>query len=495
MAGALLARMQAVGPCLEAAANASPEEWAAVSTSQSGALLAMIQERPPSGIELVQATEWVCRAKWHRQEDADFLRAGLAQASQARPGRWRPQNYECLSAFMTQPLWAQLLNPELDITGKLRSILWHLASLGMRQPSEPTFATIVAFALVCHEGQEKARAADPSALHDVYMVTKQTWKKLKVGPAQEHVDVLPLLPSQLQSSHPRLYEAAFATEGPCASQVSSVIVSSVAAAVPMRKREASRATLAAARSAQPLQQPMQDMCSMMQNMARMFMQSQQPSGLPGFTVLQPPLGSGSAQAQQSGPAQRIGLPFGSQLQLAPAPLAAGLSQPSQPQAAQPLVAEAGQQPSPSQPLDEGPQAQAKTKKLSVDEMMQITKAAMDESKKHKKKESGGDACGDGGEAEEKGRVGGGAKGKAKGKAKAKAKAKAHASSTAALGDKFQKKRIRSGTIEVERTRASVLCRLDKGGKNSTKSISYDGPSGKDLKTAFAEGVAWLKKHA
>ena len=96
------------------------------------------------------------------------------------------------------------------------------------------------------------------------------------------------------------------------------------------------------------------------------------------------------------------------------------------------------------------------------------------------------------------------KGKAKaspgpiaGKAKAKVKAKAKASATSSASkDKFQKRRrIGSGTLEVENTRNQVVCRLDKGGPGSTKTISFNASSGKDLTTAVNEGVKWLKLKA
>ena len=96
------------------------------------------------------------------------------------------------------------------------------------------------------------------------------------------------------------------------------------------------------------------------------------------------------------------------------------------------------------------------------------------------------------------------KGKAKaspgpiaGKAKAKVKAKAKASATSSASeDKFQKRRrVGSGTLVVESTRNQVVCRLDKGGPGSTKTISFNTSSGKDLTTAVNEGVKWLKLKA
>ena len=83
----------------------------------------------------------------------------------------------------------------------------------------------------------------------------------------------------------------------------------------------------------------------------------------------------------------------------------------------------------------------------------------------------------------------------KAKAKVKAKAKANATSSASK-DKFQKRRrIGSGYLEVENTRNQVVCRLDKGGPGSTKTISFNASSGKDLTTAVNEGVKWLKLKA
>ena len=125
-------------------------------------------------MELVQATEWVCQAKWYQKEDGDVLRAALAQASQLRPGRWRPQNYESMCAFIPQTLWLQLTNPDMDFVGKLRALLAHLAALGLRHPSEPTFATATALAIVCHEGSDKAKALSPDHLSDTYTVAKAT---------------------------------------------------------------------------------------------------------------------------------------------------------------------------------------------------------------------------------------------------------------------------------------------------------------------------------
>ena len=84
-----------------------------------------------------------------------------------------------------------------------------------------------------------------------------------------------------------------------------------------------------------------------------------------------------------------------------------------------------------------------------------------------------------------------------GKAKAKVKAKAKASATSSTSkDKFEKRRrIGSGTLDVENTRNQVVCRLDKGGPGSTKTISFNTSSGKDLTTTVNEGVKWLKLKA
>ena len=77
MAMSLLKRMQAVGPSLDAAQLTGAAGWAAASAAQSAALLTQIQASPPpSGMELVQATEWVCQAKWYRKEDGGRPQSG-----------------------------------------------------------------------------------------------------------------------------------------------------------------------------------------------------------------------------------------------------------------------------------------------------------------------------------------------------------------------------------------------------------------------------------
>ena len=279
----LLMRMQAVGPSLDAAQLTGAAGWAAASAAQSAALLTQIQASPPSGMELVQATEWVCQAKWYQKEDGDVLRTALAQASQLRPGRWRPQNYENMCAFIPQTLWLQLTNPDMDFVGKLRALLAHLAALGLRHPSEPTFATVSVWAIVCHEGSDKAKAVSPDQLSDTFTVAKATWKKLRLGPAMEFVESLPATAAAYQVAHPSLSAGTFLSGGPMASPVSALDVAAVASAVPMRKRNGSKTAVVA-------QQP-QVSLNMMQEMARFFMSSlqagPQQNGIPGLQILRP----------------------------------------------------------------------------------------------------------------------------------------------------------------------------------------------------------------
>ena len=300
-------------------------------------------------MELVQATEWICQAKWYRKEDGDVLRAALAQASQLRPGRWRPQNYANMCAFIPQTLWLQLTNPDMDFVGKLRALMAHLAALGLRHPSEPTFATVTALAIVCHEGSDKAKAVSLDHLSDTYTVAKATWKKLRLGPAMEFVESLPATAAAYQVAHPSLYVGTFLSGGPMASPVSALDVAAVASAVPMRKRDG-RKTAAVAQQPQVL--------NMMQEMARFFMSSfqagPQQNGIPGLQSLRPvpngaqrPLTHGSSGPLQiRAPVQQQSEPF----QMQADPLEQGPIVQAQPSQMQPDLT---QQPSQMQvaPMD------------------------------------------------------------------------------------------------------------------------------------------------
>lgn len=193
-----------------------------------------------------------CRRMWSAAESGQVLQrlatvgfeaSQLAAAMDlfARQPRRRPnQSYETFVDMMTQSVWQKLLSAAEPYTGKFVAMMSHLERLGLRNPSEKTFAVMAGLLFLCCQRCGVERQPCTQHLLGVYLASvKRLWRTpayvdRRRGP-QEHLLVLDASPTLLQENSPVIYGEAFASEKPVAGPMGLLEVQVVARLIDLRK--------------------------------------------------------------------------------------------------------------------------------------------------------------------------------------------------------------------------------------------------------------------
>ena len=205
-------------------------------------------------MSLGQAAE--CNAKlqamqWPPEELASLQASVIASVNRAPVSKTQGavrrglQNYVHHLAYFTETQWGVLCSSR-DPQLKMDTILNHMAGLGLRTPSEPTYQSLTALFLWASEEAVALEQMYPSAKHETLKAIKSQFKRMlvRVSDAAEHVEQLPTIPADLQRTSPTLFASVFSTEQPAAARVLAMSIAKLMITIPMRStcRDTSKIT-------------------------------------------------------------------------------------------------------------------------------------------------------------------------------------------------------------------------------------------------------------
>ena len=176
-------------------------------------------EQTTDVVDAIGSVPWQCNQ--HRDEVLGALTAGPAVAIASRcttstTARRPLQDFGTVVNFYTEAQWGILLDDAAVPSHKLRVVIEHAHFLGLRCASETTIQKLTALFLCVSEGPLVARAMAASQKLSMTRHLKQELKKLGDSPPLVYLLALPLLPSELATQHPQVYEAVFKTTAPVA---------------------------------------------------------------------------------------------------------------------------------------------------------------------------------------------------------------------------------------------------------------------------------------
>ena len=132
----------------------------------------------------------------------------------------------------------------------------HMMSLGLRQPSEPSFQTLACLVLLATEGETAAMNMTPQA-KNVHLKMFKTWWRTAVGTAKALWDptmaVLPPTPEQLREKNPAVYAEAFRLAEPIPCPISQLSLAMLSSNCIMRMTELRKKAMAAQLATIPTQ--------------------------------------------------------------------------------------------------------------------------------------------------------------------------------------------------------------------------------------------------
>ena len=139
---------------LEAASGT--REHGTASKAQVEALVGALQGRQHfKAQDLPQLGAEIGQCKWALDSEKHHVIEALAAAVQER--RAALQNFEHVVNYFAEAHWQALASSVIDFGSKAKMVADHCRRLGLRNPSGPTTAKVVAFALACVEGTTKAQ--------------------------------------------------------------------------------------------------------------------------------------------------------------------------------------------------------------------------------------------------------------------------------------------------------------------------------------------------
>ena len=160
---------------------------------------------------------------------------------QQGPSRKDLQNFECFVDLLTASVWNVLLGSQ-PFQSKFVALMLHLEKLGLRNPSEHTFASMAAVLLIACQRSGVDRAVVTHTLVQTYFdQCKKFWRtpsyaKRRVAPP-ELVPILPPTADELQRRWPLVHSQAFQAESPSVAAVPLIEVQTVSRLVQCRGRQ------------------------------------------------------------------------------------------------------------------------------------------------------------------------------------------------------------------------------------------------------------------
>jgi hypothetical protein len=441
---------------------------ALLSKGQSDIVLAMMSQTTISSDDVGPVTEQILKCRWaDPSQKAALLKVVGSLTRFARP-RAKLQDFENLAMFISEEMWAVLLNADVDYHSKAALLCDHAVALQLRHPTEPTVGCMIALLLLCTEGPVKARSTSPAYQHDLFVSLKEMLKKRTKTAPVAIIDSLGSDPASFMVLHPDIFAAVFARGGPVHPQATMAEITVISNSINLRYRKGGR------------EKTMNPFAS----------SSSSSSGGDSFQVMMQQMMMHSMGALLNRPAAgSMHLPGGAQLQLfgnggTPLPAAASLQQNGLQFAVQPQLALAAAPP--HEPVVAAPPLElfdAAQPKKSVDEAAASIMTAMgkradirEEKKNAAKIAMKRPAAAEDGKPQNKGTPDGPA-----------------AMKRPAADDTGKPEKSTSPLFSVEASRSQVLYRSGLCGKGQTKVFKYSNEKEKKRALASAEALVVAEK--
>jgi len=229
------------------------------SRAQSEALVAVLNSERMQPAALITAASKIASVKWASPDHLLRVQSALTAKGNevSQRSHWSPQNYTEFLGHLPAFVWDALVNPKLDMNAKLRVLFGWLQKLGLKCPSEPTFAKITAVTAIACDG---AQAKDADNLQCLYQHVKSQWKASRPPPPPEQIFELPLEPSVLSQMYPLTFNNAFGSgHAPEAPRFSVLDILSVTHQIQMRKHGGKRTAGSASAVATAVDDPFKAM--------------------------------------------------------------------------------------------------------------------------------------------------------------------------------------------------------------------------------------------
>ena len=154
----------------------------------------------------------------------------LPTLTEGKVSRTTTQKFESCLSFLTAAVWDKVAE------GYTTELFEHLIKLGLRNPSEPTSATMAMAVLHITDGAEAAMAMQPCVRTKFIQTIKYSFKALakKQPKVETYIALLPPTVEQFRILWPAVYDIAFKDSPPVASRVQPIALDGLKSTTPMR---------------------------------------------------------------------------------------------------------------------------------------------------------------------------------------------------------------------------------------------------------------------
>ena len=233
----LLQRLRA---CETVLADCDVDMHGLLSKGQSDIVLAMMSQTTISSDDIGPVTELILRCRWAEPSQKTALLKMVGSLTHSARPRAKLQDFETLAMFISEQMWAALLNDDVDYHSKAALLCDHAVALQLRHPTEPTVGCMIALLLLCTEGPVKARSTSPAFQHDLFVSLKEMLKKrMKTAPVKV-ISKLGSDPALFMVEHPDIFAAVFAKGAPVRPKVTLAEITAISNSISLRNRKGGR---------------------------------------------------------------------------------------------------------------------------------------------------------------------------------------------------------------------------------------------------------------
>ena len=115
------------------------------SAEQAAILAHNLVEHHLHGADVVDISVKIAQLPWACPRDCDAVMAPLRGAVSKVSDRWSPQDYTMFMRYLPASQWLLQRSGDMDDYGCCSKLFQFLKGLGLKYPSEPTFAAMTAF--------------------------------------------------------------------------------------------------------------------------------------------------------------------------------------------------------------------------------------------------------------------------------------------------------------------------------------------------------------
>ena len=169
-------------------------------------------------------------------------------ASPVLPGRSKMQDYRAFAEYLTEDIWALLMQERTTAQSRMDVLLGHAVKLQLRYPSEASLQRLTAVFLTVSEGHDKAMALTSQLRYNSLQHMKKCFKGFFKPPLSHAILVLPEDPSEFMAEHPELVVQIFGKKGPVPCPLRRIELEILCNAIPMRSTSKAMSSSTVARS-------------------------------------------------------------------------------------------------------------------------------------------------------------------------------------------------------------------------------------------------------